>query len=32
MLKDEEWEIEDRLVIKEKRIYVPEEELRREVI
>ena len=31
-LKDEEWETEDGLVIKEERIYVPEEELRREVI
>jgi len=32
MLKDEEWEIEDRVVLKEGRIYVPEGELRREVI
>ena len=32
MLKDEEWEIEDRLVMKERRIYVLEEELRKEVI
>ena len=32
MLKDEKQEIEDQLVIKERRIYVPERELRREVI
>jgi len=32
MLKDEEWEIEDGIVLKEGRIYVPEEELREEVI
>ena len=31
-LKDEEWEIEDRIVIKEGRIYVPEGKLRREII
>jgi len=31
-LKDEEWEIEDRIVLKEGRIYVPEEDLRREII
>ena len=31
-LKDEEWEIEDGVVLKEGRIYVPEGELRREVI
>ena len=31
-LKDEEWEIEDGLVMKEGRIYVPEKELRREII
>ena len=31
-LKNEEWEIEDRLVMKEGRIYVPERELRREII
>ena len=31
-LKDEEWEIEDGVVLKEERIYVPEEELRREII
>jgi len=32
MLKDEEWEIEDGIVIKERRIYVPEKELRGEII
>jgi len=31
-LKDEEWEIEDEVVLKERRIYVLEEELRRKVI
>ena len=31
-MKDEEWEIEDRIVMKEKKIYVPEGELREEVI
>ena len=31
-LKDEEWEIEERIVMKEKKIYVPEGELREEVI
>jgi len=31
-LKDEEWGIEDRIVIKKGRIYVPEGELRREII
>jgi len=31
-LKDEEWEIEDGVVLKEERIYMPEGELRREVI
>jgi len=31
-LKDEEWEIEDRIVMKERRVYVLEGELRREVI
>jgi len=31
-LRDEEWEIEDRIVLKEGRIYVPEGELRGEVI
>jgi len=32
MLRDEEWEIEDGVVLKEGRIYVPEGELRGEVI
>ena len=32
ILRDEEWEIEDRIVIKKERIYVPEGELRRKVI
>ena len=32
ILRDEEWEIEDRIVMKEERIYVPEGELRRKVI
>jgi len=31
-LKDEEWEIEDRIVLKEGRIYVPEGDLKREII
>ena len=31
-LKDEEWEIEDGLALKEGRIYVPEGDLRREII
>jgi len=31
-LRDEEWEIEDGVVLKEGRIYVPEGELRRKVI
>jgi len=31
-LKNEEWEIEDRIIMKKGRIYVPEEELRSEVI
>jgi len=31
-LKNEEWEIEDGIVIKEGKIYVPEEELRGEII
>jgi len=31
-LRDKEWEIEDGIVLKEGRIYVPEEELRGEVI
>jgi len=32
MLRDEEWEIEDGVVLKEGRIYVSERELRGEVI
>ena len=32
MLRDEEWEIENRVVLKEERIYMPEGELRGEVI
>ena len=32
MLKDEEWEVEDGIVMKEGRIYIPEEELRGEII
>jgi len=31
-LKDKEWEIEDKIVMKEGRIYVLEGELRREII
>ena len=31
-LRDKEWEIEDEVVLKEGRIYMPEEELRGEVI
>jgi len=31
-LKDEEWEVEDGIVIKEERIYVPKGDLRREII
>jgi len=31
-LRDEEWEVEDGIVMKEGRIYVPEEDLRREII
>jgi len=31
-LKDKEWEIEDRIVMKEGRIYVPEGKLRGEII
>jgi len=31
-LKDKEWEIEDRIVIKKERIYIPEGELRGEII
>ena len=32
MLRDEEWEIEDKVVLKEGRIYIPEGELRGEII
>jgi len=32
MLKDKEWEVEDGIVMKERRIYVPEGELRGEII
>ena len=32
MLRDKEWEIEDGMIIKEKRIYVPKRKLRGEVI
>ena len=31
-LKDKEWEIEDGIVMKEGRIYVPEEKLRSKII
>ena len=31
-LKDEEWEIENGIVMKEGRIYVPKGDLRREII
>ena len=31
-LRDEEWEVEDGIVMKEGRIYVLEEDLRREII
>jgi len=31
-LKDKEWEIKNGIVMKEERIYVPEEELRGEII
>jgi len=32
ILKNEEWEIEEEIVMKEGRIYMPEEELREEII
>jgi len=32
MVRDEKWEIEDGVVLKERRIYVPEGELRGEII
>ena len=31
-LRDKEWEVENGIVMKEERIYVPEEDLRREII
>jgi len=31
-LKDKEWRVEDRIVLKKERIYVPEGDLRREII
>jgi len=31
-LRDEEWEIDNRVVLKERRIYVPEGELKGEII
>ena len=31
-LKNEEWKIEDGIVMKKERIYMPEEELRGEII
>jgi len=31
-LKDKEWEIEDGIVLKKGRIYMPERDLRREII
>jgi len=31
-LKNEEWEVEDGIILKEGRIYVPEGDLRREII
>jgi len=31
-LRDEKWEIEDGVVLKERRIYVPEGELREKII
>jgi len=31
-LRDEEWEIENGIVIKERRIYIPERDYRREII
>jgi len=32
MLRDKEWEIENGVVLKERRIYIPEGELRGEII
>jgi len=31
-LRDKEWEVEDGIVMKEERIYMPEGDLRREII
>jgi len=31
-LKNEEWKIENRIVMKERKIYMPEEELRGKII
>jgi len=31
-LRDEEWKVENGIVMKEERIYMPEEDLRREII
>ena len=31
-LKDKEWKVENRIVLKEGRMYVPEGDLRREII
>ena len=31
-LRDKEWKVEDRIVMKEGRIYMPEGDLRREII
>jgi len=31
-LKNEEWEVEDGIILKEERIYIPEGDLRREII
>jgi len=31
-LRDEEWKVEDGIVMKKEKIYVPEEDLRREII
>jgi len=32
ILRNKEWEVEDRIVMKEERIYMPEGDLRREII
>jgi len=32
MLKDKKWKIEDGIIMKKERIYVPERELREEII